>query len=90
MKKTYQIWSEGYSATGESSGAIFLGKFEGNNFDEAVENYNKQVTEDGMMARQNDRKRYRSDKDYENRKSNWNIWACNLFDNELDARKSFG
>lgn len=38
----------------------------------------------------NKRNRYISDEAYKNRRSNWSIWACNLFDNEADARKSFG
>lgn len=32
----------------------------------------------------------KSEDAYKNRRSSWNIWACNLFDNEADARKSFG
>ena len=39
---------------------------------------------------ENGRDNYGSDSAYENRRSNWNIWRCNLFDNEADARKSFG
>ena len=91
MKKKYEIWSEGYRASGDSSKAIFIGVFEAETFDEAVEEYNR--TRDKKYttaAEKNTRKRYISDEAYEKRRSNWNIWACNLFDNERDARKSFG
>ena len=39
--KEWEIWSEGYSATGEHSGAHFHGKFPGETFDDAVEYANK-------------------------------------------------
>jgi hypothetical protein len=66
----YQIWSEGYQATGESSGAYKHGELEANNFKEACDNFF------------NDDKYYNSDK--------LTYWGCRLFDNEVDARKSFG
>lgn len=95
MKK-YEIWVEGYMATGESGQAFLLndGKdnkpnlIEAEDFNHAVEIYMTIVPEHDIVK--NQRNRYWSDEDYKNRKSNWNIWACNLFDNELDARKSFG
>ena len=56
--------------------------------DEAVKDYMSKHTNHGIE--ENGRNRYMSEDAYNNRRSNWNIWACNLFDNEADARKSFG
>lgn len=86
--REYEIWMEGYSATGESAGAQMIGKAIGSSFDEAVTNYMNKTAKHGIEV--NGRERYRTDEDYKNRRSNWNIWACSLFDNEADARKSFG
>ena len=87
-KKNYEIWMEGYAATGESSGAQMIGVGPGNTFDEAVENYMSKNPEHGIEP--NGPGRYVSEEAYNSRRSNWNIWACSLFDNESDARKSFG
>jgi hypothetical protein len=86
--KEYEIWAEGYMATGESSGATLLGTSLGTSFDDAVLNYIK-AHPDSLIER-NTETRYISEEAYKRRKSNWNIWACDLFDNESDARKSFG
>ena len=37
--KTWQIWSEGYMATGGSSGAVYMGKSQGDSFKEACDNF---------------------------------------------------
>jgi len=89
MKK-YEIWMEGYAATGEHSDAQKIGEAEGDTFDDAVKNYMLRPTLLPHGIKENDKSRYRSEEAYANRRSNWNIWACNLFDNETDARKSFG
>ena len=87
MKK-WDIWMEGYRATGEHGTAQLIGEGYGETFDEAVEDYMAK-NPDSKVSR-NSEKSYWSKEAYENRKSNWNIWACNLFDNEEDARKAFG
>lgn len=87
MKK-FEIWMEGYAATGESCGATRIGVGAGNTFDEAVEDYMSKTPEHGIER--NTRERYLTDRGYSERRSNWNIWACNLFDNEDDAREAFG
>ena len=66
--KTFKIWSEGYSITGNSSEAMFHGEIDAENFEDACA-------------------KLLGDKLDKNRLS---IWGCRLFDNELDARKSFG
>ncbi len=89
---TFDIWVEGYSATGEHSDAQLLtkdiGKIEANTFDEAIEKYMKLVPNHGINKET--RNGYISDEAFKNRRSNWNIWACKLFPDEETARKSFG
>jgi hypothetical protein len=93
--KDFEIWIEGFAATGESSGAYFKGKVLAENFDEACikllgDRLDK--NSDGSYRRGS----YRgeplppSQHRAELMKGNFSIWACQLFDNEADARKSFG
>lgn len=72
--KQYQIWTEGYAATGESSGAIYHGLSKGKTFKQAVENF---IEENNW-----DKKLYNSEK--------LTYWGCKFYDNESDARKTFG
>lgn len=72
--KEFEIWVEGYSATGEHSPASFIGKSEGEDFFYAVKNFIKKNKNTGI----------------EFRDGVFVIWGCRLFDNEADARKSFG
>lgn len=95
--KEFEIWLEGYFSTGESSSACFLGKSMGETFDEACINFRQEgipieldKKPDGTYRRGS----YRGDKiqgeEKENKVGNYSIWACQLFDNETDARKLFG
>ena len=74
-EKTYEVWSEGYAATGESAGARFHGKFKGVTFRDAVESYINTLSPDSRKSFNGERLTY---------------WGCRFFDNEQDARKSFG
>lgn len=76
--KLWDIWAEGFSATGESSGAILLtSKVEAKTFTEAVETWLKMDTSHNpYITKQKD--------------GTYTYWGCRLFDNERDARKSFG
>jgi hypothetical protein len=87
MAKEFEIWVEGYRATGEEGSATFLGKFPGNTFDEAVENY--KIAHPGTV---DTREAYapRNEDGVMPIVKIHSIWACRLFDNEADARKSFG
>jgi hypothetical protein len=86
--REFEIWMEGYAAMGEHGTAQMIGKGFGSTFDEAVKDYMSKNPNHGIG--ENGKNRYISEDAYKNRRSNWNIWACNLFDNEADARKSFG
>jgi len=69
MKK-WNVWSEGYAATGESDGAMFHGTFEAPTFQEACD------------------KCFKNEKTYNSKRRT--LWGCQLFDNQVDAIKSFG
>ena len=75
---TFEIWCEGYSATGEHGTAHLIGTGIGETFDDAVRDYMSKNSKHGI------------EEDENNKRSRWSIWACRLFDNETDARKSFG
>jgi hypothetical protein len=75
MKK-FEVWSEGYVSTGLSCKADYHGKFEGEDFRDAVTNFRNSLTD-------------KHSRDCINLDS-LTIWGCYFFDNELDARKSFG
>lgn len=87
MKK-FEIWAEGYAATGEHQVASKIGEGFGETFDDAVRDYMSKNPNHGI--KENTMNRYVSNESYQSRRSNWHIWACELFDNETDARKAFG
>ena len=80
--KEFQIWSEGFRATGESQGAFFHGTSEGENFKEAVENFANTFPD--FKKYYDVRINTKTGEEY------LSYWGCQLFDNEQDARKSFG
>jgi len=77
--KIYSIWREGYICTGGSSTASLLDNIKANSFDEAVEIY-KEKNPRNTIERV----------DSYPRSSNWSDWGCRLFDNEKQARETFG
>lgn len=86
-KPVVEIWMEGYRATGESATANMLNQFHADSFDEAMKLYMEDNPGDVEVKKiPKNSKSVRDDsftKEYR-------IWACRLFDNETDARKSFG
>ncbi len=88
--KEFEVWSEGYRATGEGAEASLLGTYTAETFDDAVAAY--------LSDHPQQRQYYGNKQRYAERSADgimqvvtWHtIWACRLFDNEADARKSFG
>jgi hypothetical protein len=72
----YEIWSEGYAATGHSGTSWKIGEQEGRTFEEACLTY--------MLNHVN-----RDVSQHYNPKYN-TYWGCKLFDNQIDASRSFG
>jgi hypothetical protein len=97
--KEYEIWIEGYAATGESGPANFIGKSHGEDFTDACVNFrypddiysydkSKVIVPKGTPL--NLDKDSNGELRLSNRTKGPMIWACALFDNEVDARKSYG
>ena len=78
--KEYEVWTEGYAATGQSAGAMFHGKVFAETFDDACikllgEDLDKdKTTKDG----------------YSRSAGRLTVWGCGCYDNEDDAREYFG
>lgn len=75
VEREFDIWVEGYAATGQQAPARFLGKARGYNFRSACIAYHSSLHE-------HERKDWNP--------TCTAIWGCRLFDNEAAARKSFG
>jgi hypothetical protein len=72
--RLFHVWSEGFAATGQSSPAIYHGTGSGRNFREACDN---------LAEKRPEFKKYYDPE-------HMTYWGCRLFDNETDARRSFG
>lgn len=85
--REFKIWMEGFSATGQQQEASLLGTYLAESFDDAVEEYKKKHPADV-----NTRNRFapRNEQGVMPQLTVHSIWGCRLFDNESDARKSFG
>lgn len=73
-EKLYDIWAEGYADNGGCAGAIRLGSARGKTFKDACK----------IFAEEEESFRQYFDEE------SMTYWGCSLFDNEADARKSFG
>lgn len=70
----FQVWNEGYAATGESGKAQYLGTYPAETFKEAVAK--------AIVAKNWDKSYFNEDR--------LTYWGCRFFDNEASARASFG
>ena len=88
--KPYDIWMEGYAITGNSSGAQKINEAPilAYSFDHAVQSYMAATPKHGI--KRITPQRYADPTGYIDRPTNWEIWGCALYDNEAQARKSFG
>jgi hypothetical protein len=76
--KEYEVWLEGFSATGERGPAHLCGIFRAETFANACYQWVCSLPEIH-------RKFFRVHKN-----NQLTYWGCRFFDNEKDARKSFG
>lgn len=70
----FEVWIEGYACTGNSGTAEFLSIEEADSFSEACK---KALIRNGWDMSYYDEERNQ-------------YWGCRFFDNEIEARKSFG
>lgn len=78
MSNSWEIWAEGFAATGESGSASRLGFGTGETFSEAVEGLVKILPEKeaALFNKRED--------------GSWDYWGCRLFPDQASASKSFG
>lgn len=74
--KQFDIWSEGYVDNGGRADATYFGSYVAKSFDDAIQMH--------MNSSPNDARFFRKSE------THWSFWGCRLFDNEVEARKSFG
>jgi len=73
--QSFEVWSEGFRITGDSGQAHLLGKVEAPTFLMACRVAATQAGDPHNYREADGVPRY---------------WGCRLFDNEVDARRSFG
>lgn len=76
MNKTWQVWIEGYRATGGSAKAQNVGEVEAATFREACDILCSPAEWQEQWGTYNAER--------------GTVWGCRLFDNEVAARRSFG
>ena len=81
MKK-YQVWMGGYAATGDHAPAEFCGEYDAESFVEACAAW---VNED-----KKERKKYFNPNNSIFSPPRPTYWGCSFYDNEADARETFG
>ena len=74
--KVFQIWTEGFAATGEHGAAYKMGAAKAESFEEACQ----------LVCGEAEFQKRHGTFDPES----LSVWGCRLFDNEKDARKGFG
>lgn len=77
--KVWSVWAEGYAATGESGEAFLVGRKWAATFERACELIHKEKGEKALGQ-------YTPPKDGQPPA----YWGCRLYDNEADARRTFG
>ena len=73
MKK-FDIWSEGFAATGENGEATFHGTISGEDFEDACCRFCSESEDFSGYFNQ----------------TSLTYWGCRLFDNEAEARSRYG
>jgi hypothetical protein len=89
--KEYEIWSEGFVATGQSSGAIFWGKVKARNFAQAChilmcQEHLKQIKKENNS----EYKKYTTPGRWDYNPQELSYWGCKLYWSEELAKKTFG
>lgn len=88
--KEYEVWREGYAATGEHSGASLLGRVQARNFRQAchILMCTRYLQQSHEANKPEYSEYYNTDWCYDPNKLT--DWGCHLYWDEKQARKSFG
>jgi hypothetical protein len=89
MKK-YEIWCNGYAASGDSGKAWLMGEWEGEDFVDAVKGFFNNSEVANKKRELYPGKEYTWKDDWRGEKDPLIWWGCGLHDNEAAARKQFG
>jgi hypothetical protein len=92
--KEYEVWIEGYEATGNSAEAELLGRVKARNFGQACHiiqseifiRETKKINDKSFKGKYSGVNAARWDYD----PNNFSVWGCKMFWNEILARKHFG
>jgi hypothetical protein len=77
----YEVWSEGFRATGEHGTAYCHGTVTADTFENGVIK---------LIGNQLDKDEKQPDGYSRRYSGRLSVWACRIFDNEKEARESFG
>jgi len=72
----WEVWTEGYRVTGNEQGAIFHGIYRGETFQDALMAFKVSLEDAKVWSLVNLAK--------------GTFWGCRFFDNETEARASYG
>lgn len=82
----WEIWMQGYSATGEHANSQRIAYMYAETFDEAVQKYmatDESGNNHGIESYT--REQFISDEAWLNRHANYHIWACGLYPTQKEA-----
>lgn len=85
--KEYEVWIEGYAATGQSGRHDFVGKVKAKNFKEACAKAMWKRVLDCYFGDEGKAKE-EYDRYYDKERNSY--WGCRFFDNEEESARSFG
>lgn len=89
--KEYEVWMEGYAATGESSNATLLGKVFARNFAQACDIVMCKTHLEWIEEVNNPNyKEYCPPRTWDYSPHELSVWGCRLYWSEKLARKTFG
>jgi hypothetical protein len=74
-RKMFDVWLEGYRTTGEHAQASYLGRWSGRTFADACRAWAAEDPRERARFFDSDRLTF---------------WGCRMFDNEKDARNTYG
>lgn len=85
LMKKYEVWMEGFAITGNMEKARKLGEYRAESFNEAVQMC--------IADEQSGKPRpywVGATNRHPGKGHNWEVFGCRIFDNEKDARETFG
>lgn len=88
--KQWEIWMEGYRATGEDVKATLCGVFTGETFDDAVEEFLNRSPQLRSLHETKERYLPRAYNGIMQKVKAHQIWMCGLYDNKVDAQNANG